>query len=131
MGEGVYPRLLTSTGAGTEAHSSVDITPGENGLGAWRRLVQRFVPVQAQADLNLVSRVLKPARGNNGNGPLPIEKRGEMARRQGERAGCWGLGDDVGRAIIMVMGPVGLERHRISISCRLDAHLQSERNDPS
>lgn len=37
----VYARLLMNTGAGTEVHSIVHSTPSENGLEAWRRLVQR------------------------------------------------------------------------------------------
>lgn len=55
LGQHVYASLLMSTEAGTEVHSIV----GWNVLEACRRLVQRFDPASAQANLNLLSRILK------------------------------------------------------------------------
>lgn len=45
----VYSRVPMSMEADTEAHSTVDNMPGENGLEAWNRLAQRFDPASTQA----------------------------------------------------------------------------------
>lgn len=72
--------MITETG--TETHSIVDGTPGQNGLEAWRRMVQRFGPASAHANLNLLSSILKPPRGTVDNISYLIEKWERMVRRQ-------------------------------------------------
>lgn len=59
----LYASLPMSAEAGTLAHSIVDNTPGEHGLEAWRRLVQRFDPASAHGNLKLMSKTLKPPGG--------------------------------------------------------------------
>lgn len=47
---------------GDRNSGSLHRTPGENGLEARRRLVQRFDPLSAHANLNLMSKILRPPK---------------------------------------------------------------------
>lgn len=67
-------RLLMCTETGTEAHSIVDNTPAETGLEAWRRLVERFDPWSAHANLNIMSKILRPPKGKFDNISLLMQK---------------------------------------------------------
>lgn len=77
LAQHVFASLFLRTETGTEAPSIVDRTPGENGLEAWRRPVQRLGPAPAQANFSLMSRVLKPSKGrvDNNSSSLKIRRK--------------------------------------------------------
>lgn len=79
LAQHLYASFLMSTEAGTEAHSIADNTPLENGLEAWRRLVHGIDPAQAQANLSMMSSILKLPHENLKNTTFPVEKWEEMA----------------------------------------------------
>lgn len=62
--------------AGIEAPSVVDNTPCDNGVEAWRRLVQRFDLASAHANLDSMSKILKARKGKIENMSFPIEQNG-------------------------------------------------------
>lgn len=74
LAQHIYASLLMCTEAGREAHSIVDNTPAENGVEAWRRLVQTFDPTLAHANPNLLSEILKPPTGKTDNMSFLVEK---------------------------------------------------------
>lgn len=55
-------QLAHEQGAGTETHSVVDHTPGENGLEAWRGLLQLFDFALAYTNFNLMSKISTPPK---------------------------------------------------------------------
>lgn len=83
-------------------------------------VVQRFDPASAQANLNLMSRILKPPKGKVDHIFFLIGKWEEVVRRQDERTGRQALADDMGRAIMMDTCPAELENHLILNSDRFD-----------
>lgn len=76
-----------SIAASMEAHSSVDNTPCDNGIDAWKRLVHSFDPTSAQANLNLTIQIVKPPTRNIENAYFVAGEWEEMVRRQDERTG--------------------------------------------
>lgn len=93
----LYASLLTSTEAGTEAHSIIANTPTEIGLEVWRSLIHLFDPASAQADSNLMSMILKPPKENVEHIAFPVGTWEEMVRRQHERTGRQAITDDTKR----------------------------------
>lgn len=100
----------------------VDSTPGENGSEAWRRLVQRFDPASAHANVNLMSKILKPPKGKVESISFLMEKSDEMVRRPDERIRRQALTDDSKRAIMMGMCPPELQRHLVLNFDRYDTY---------
>lgn len=72
----VHASLFRNTETGTEARPIVGSTPADKMLQECRRLVRRFDPASAQANINLMSRIL-PGRGRL----LPVR----MSHLRGER----------------------------------------------
>lgn len=67
----------------------------------------------AQANLNLMNRILKPPKGRDDNISFMIEPWEDTVRRQDERTGRPALSDDTKRAIMMFMCPAELDRHLV------------------
>lgn len=111
-----------STETGAEAHSIVDNILGENGLEAWRRLAQMFDPASAHANATIMGKTLNPPKGKIDHMPFLIEKREDIVRRQGDRAGRQAVTDDTDKGKMMGMCPVESERH-FAMNCYPALHF--------
>lgn len=70
--------LLMSAETGYQTQYIADNNPGNNGLEAWRRFVQRFGPSSAQASLNVMRNIPKPSNEHNS---LLLEEWADIVRR--------------------------------------------------
>lgn len=109
----IYTNMPVSTGSGTENHAIADNMRGENGIESWRRQAPSFDPTSAQANVNVMSKTLKPPKGNIDNRECFIENGEERVRRQDERIGRQAMTDDTTLAMVMDMCLVDIERHLV------------------
>lgn len=83
---------------------------------------RRFNPSLAQANLGLMSRILKPPKGKIDNISCLIEKCTEIDRRQDARTGRLALADETGRAMMMDICPAESGKHLVFNSDRYDTY---------
>lgn len=112
--------LLMCAEAGAASLSIVDNTPLGNGLEAWRRLVHRFDPASALANLRLMNNILKHPKGRVDNIIFLVDKWEDMVRPQDDRTGRRSLTDETKQATLTDVCPTELERHLMFNSDRFD-----------
>lgn len=92
--------------------------------------VQLHDPASAHANLNLMSNIHKPCRGNLENMPFLIDKREGLVRRQKEGTGHQALTDDTKSANMMDTCPDEIEHHFVPDSDRYDWYSKVKDGHP-